>query len=278
MEKIAIVYDFDKTLCTKDMQEYSLIPSLGYAKAMDFWQEVTHLSQNHHMDAISAYLFLLKEKFEKQGKPLMKASFEDIGNAIVFYQGVLEWFEQITHFGKSLDVEIEHYIISSGMKEIIEASKIAKYFKHIYACSYYYDENGHAKWPAQIVNYTTKTQYIFRINKQVLDENDDEKLNTYIDPKIRPIPLNRMIYIADGLTDVPCMRLVKEYGGKSIAVYDPSQPSRKSIAEKLIEEGRANFMATSNYQKDGQLDQIIKQIIRYMHEETVMKKMEPNHG
>ena len=217
MKKVAIIYDFDKTLCTKDMQEYSLIPSLGYDQASDFWKEVEDLKKANHMDAIGAYLYLLHKKFAEHGQPLRKSMFTNLGKDIVLYPGVETWFKRINEIGKASGFEIEHYIISSGMYEIIQGSSIANEFKKIYACRYYY-EDAYAKWPAQIINYTTKTQYIFRINKQVLDENEDEGLNTFVPLDDRPIPFEHMIYIADGLTDIPCMRLVKEYGGHSIAV------------------------------------------------------------
>ena len=249
MKKVAIIYDFDKTLCDKDMQEYSLIPSLGYDNPGLFWQEVTALSKTHQMDAISAYLYTLQHKYAIQNKPLKKDDFAGLGEAIPFYPGVPSWFKRINAYGKEKGLEVEHYIISSGMHEIIDQTPIAKEFKKIYACRYFYDEEGYAKWPAVIVNYTTKTQYIFRINKQVLDENDDESLNTWVPFQSRPIPFDRMIYIADGLTDVPCMRLVKEYGGKSIAVYNPENERSKQIAQRLIQEGRANFKSEANYER-----------------------------
>jgi len=243
MKKTAILYDFDKTLCTKDMQEYSLIPSLGYEEPGAFWKEVGQLSTENRMDGISAYLYWLAKKYEEQGRPLRKNDFADVGRTIELYPGVDTWFQRINEYGRSLGLEIEHYVISSGMTEIIEAVPIADEFRKIYACRYFYDESGCARWPAQIINYTTKTQYIFRINKQVLDESDDDGLNAYVEMSERPVPFERMIYIADGLTDVPCMRLVKEYGGKSIAVYNPSSAKAGMIADRLIREKRADFMS-----------------------------------
>jgi len=274
MTKIAILYDFDKTLCGKDMQEYSLIPSLGYENPKDFWKEVTSLAHEHNMDAISAYLYLLQKKFEEMGQPLTKQQFEGVGKGIVLYNGVDTWFKRINKYGKKFGLEVEHYIISSGMKEIIENVTVADAFKHIYACSYFYDENGFARWPAQIVNYTTKTQYIFRINKQVLDENDSEDLNTYIDPKLRPIPLTKMVYVADGLTDVPCMRLVKEYGGRSIAVYNEKSAKAKKIAEKLIREERANYMVKADYSEGSEMETLMKMILNHMSADSALEALE----
>lgn len=273
MVKVALIYDFDKTLCTKDMQEYSLIPSLGYENASEFWDEVTVLTQANHMDAIGAYLYTLHKKFKELGTPLHKSMFSDLGKDIVLYPGVETWFERVNKIGEENGLEIEHYIISSGMDEIIRGTTIAKHFKKIYACRYYY-ENDYAVWPAQIVNYTTKTQYIFRINKQVLDENDDKDLNKYVDFKDRPIPFEHMVYIADGITDIPCMRLVKEYGGNAIAVYNEESGKARIVAESLIEDGRANYMAKANYEENSDMEILIKKIFENINSSLALKELE----
>ncbi len=274
MKKVALLYDFDKTLCTKDMQEYSLIPSLGYDDPMEFWAEVTALSKENKMDSISAYLYLLQKKFEEQGRPLKKSDFENLGKDIVLYNGVDTWFERINAYGLAHGLEIEHYIISSGMSEIIEGTSIAHEFRKIYSCRYYYDGNNIAKWPAVIVNYTTKTQYIFRINKQVLDENDDKELNDYYDPKKRPVPFERMVYIADGLTDVPCMRLVKLYGGRSIAVYSSRSKKARETAEKLINDGRADYMCQADYSENSDMENLMKMILDHMDADAALADLE----
>ncbi len=264
MKKAAILYDFDKTLCTKDMQEYSLIPALGYAEASEFWAEVSALSSTNEMDGISAYLYQLLKKYREQGHALTRDAFQDVGQNIELYKGVDTWFSRINAYAAERGLELEHYVISSGMSEIIESSPIAKEFRRIYACRYYYDESGRACWPSLIVNYTTKTQYIFRINKQVLDVSNDEDLNTWVDPKVRPIPFSRMIYIGDGLTDVPCMRLIKEYGGKSFAVYNPVSVKAYKTAAKLIREGRVNFICEADYREGKAIDQRIKLVLDHM--------------
>lgn len=271
MVKVALIYDFDKTLCTKDMQEYQLIPNLGYQNPVDFWKEVSAFSEQHHLDRISAYLYLLVKKYEEQNNPLTLQHFDHLGACVEFYEGVLSWFERVNAYGKNLGLEIEHYIISSGNSEVIGATPIAKYFKKIYACRYYY-EDGIAKWPAHIVNYTTKTQYLFRINKQVLDETNDADLNAYQAMENRPIPFHRMIYIADGLTDIPCMKLVKEYGGKSIAVY--ADQIHSQVAKQLLEENRVDFACMSNYSKGSNLEKTIFDILTYMQANSVLEKIE----
>lgn len=274
MKKIAIVYDFDKTLCTKDMQEYSLIPRLGYENAGKFWNEVTALSQHNKMDGISAYLYHLQRKFAEHGDPLTKTHFKDIGKDIVLYPGVESWFRRINEYGTEAGLLVEHYIISSGMTEIIESTKIADYFKRIYACRYYYDENGYAVWPANIVNYTTKTQYIFRINKQELDESDDTGVNKYTDPKDRPVPFSRMIYVADGVTDVPCMKLVKEYGGKSIGVYNVTNQKAKDTVLQLMKDHRINYMAKADYSEGSDMEKTVKMIIDHMAADAILEDIE----
>ena len=273
MKKAAILYDFDKTLSPRDMEEYSLIPRLGYDHPRDFWAEVTRLAITNRMDAISAYLYLLKRKYEEEGMPVRKENFLSLGKDVVLFPGVETWFSRINAYGRAAGFTIEHYIISSGMSEIIEAVPIADQFTRIYACRYYYDEHGDAKWPARIVNYTTKTQYIFRINKQVLDESNDADLNDYLDPRVRPVPFERMVYVADGFTDVPCMRLVKLYGGKSIAVYDKS----RTVAEKLIRDGRVNFMAHADYREGGEMETLMKMIIDHMKADDLLKEREGIH-
>ena len=274
MKKTAIVYDFDKTLSPRDMQEFSLIPSLGYERATDFWKEVTALSHDQTMDPISAYLYLLQKKFREQGQPLRRENFAEVGKGIQLYPGVETWFDRINAYGRTQGLEVEHYIISSGMAEILEETSIARNFRRIYACRYFYDGNGEAFWPAVIVNYTTKTQYLFRINKQVLDEADEEDLNTWIPFKERAVPFSRIIYIADGMTDVPCMRLVKEYGGRSIAVYDPSSSKARSTASRLIREGRADFMTAARYDAGSGTEKLVQEILNAMGAESVLDDRE----
>lgn len=274
MKKVAIMYDFDKTLCTRDMQEYSLIPSLGYERLGDFWKEVTDLAQKNSMDGIAAYLYLLQKKFASINEPLTKEHFKNLGENIELYDGLMTWFDRINAYGKSLGLEVEHYVISSGMQEIIEQSPIAEQFKKIYACRYYYDENGIAVWPAQIVNYTTKTQYIFRINKQVLDESNSRDLNKYVEHNDRPIPFSRMVYVADGITDVPCLKLVKEHGGKSIVVYNEKSAKAGMIASSLIRDKRADYIAAANYEENSDMDRLMQLILQHMSIDGQLEDLE----
>ena len=255
--KVAIMYDFDKTLCTKDMQEYNFIPSVGLS-AGDFWGKCDQLSKKEHMDKILCYLYLMIKESKKNDMPIKRDTFNNAGKDIEFYPGVVDWFKRINDYGKSLGIRVEHFIISSGLKEIIEGSPIAKEFKEIYACEFLYDVNGVAIWPKLVVNYTTKTQFLFRINKGVLDVSNDNDLNKYVTNDDRDIPFRNMIYIADGITDIPCMKLVKSNGGKSIAVYTEKS---KGLANSLLTEKRVDFIAPSDYTDGSELDTIMKRIL-----------------
>ena len=254
---VAILYDFDKTLTTKDMQEYGFIPKLGMT-SQQFWGEVEALRESENMDPMLAYLRHMLKRAAEKGIPATRDSFVSLGKDIEFFPGVEDWFERINQYGKEQGVTIEHYVISSGLKEMIEGSAIQKYFKEIYACEYLYDENQVAVWPKMTVNYTNKTQFLFRINKGVLEVWDDHNLNARVPNEERRIPFRNMIYIGDGLTDVPCMKLVKEHGGHSIAVF---RKRSKAVAARLMAEKRVDFITEANYCADGELDQIIKTII-----------------
>ncbi len=256
--KIALLYDFDKTLSTKDMQEYSFIPNLGMS-AGEFWQGANDISVELGMDRILAYMYLMIKKAKAKGVPIRRENFVQLGRDIEFLPGVTTWFERINEFGREHGAEIQHYIISSGLKEIIEGSKICKEFKKIYACEFHYDENGIADWPLLAVNYTAKTQFPYRINKGVLEISNDADLNNFVPKDDRPVPFRNMIYIGDGLTDVPCMKLVKTNGGQSIAVY-----TQKSKVEDLLRHGRVNYLAPANYCAGSYLDTLIKEIIVQM--------------
>ncbi len=254
---IALIYDFDKTLCTKDMQEYGFIPNMGM-EANEFWREVGELTDKEEMDSILAYMYKMVEKARDKKVVINKEVFTDLGKGIEYFSGVEEWFERINQYGKDNNVIIEHYIVSSGIKEIIEGTSIAKYFKNIYACEFMYNYNGLIEWPKFAVNYTAKTQFLFRINKGVLkvDSTSAVALNNYTPEEERYIPFKNMIYIGDGLTDVPCMKLVNVNGGQSIAVYDSGKGDNE--AKQLLENNRVNFIAPAIYDIDSSMDKLVK--------------------
>lgn len=258
---VALMYDFDKTLCTKDMQEYGFIPSIGM-DAASFWGEVTKLTDAQEMDGILAYMFLMVEKCREKNVPITREIFHELGAGVEFFEGVPSWFRRINDYGEQVGVQIEHYIVSSGCKEIIEGTAIAPYFKKIYACEFMYDASGTIQWPKISVNYTAKTQFLFRINKGVLDLDSEsaERLNRFTPQNDRRIPFGNMIYIGDGLTDVPCMRLVKSYGGQSIAVYNPEKSM--AAAQSLLKEDRVNFITPADYRPGSQIERYVQAIIR----------------
>lgn len=257
---IAIMYDFDKTLSTKDMQEYGFIPKLGVSSEQ-FWNEVEEFRKKENMDPVHAYMYHMLKKAGEKSIPVTRENFVSLGRDIEYYPGVEDWFKRIDDYGKQNGVIIEHYVISSGLKEIIEGSSIYKHFKKVYACEFLYNENKVAVWPKLSVNYTNKTQFLFRINKGILDVWDDKKLNDYVPEEERRVPFRNMIYIGDGLTDVPCMKLVKANKGQSIAVF---KKRKKAVAAKLISENRVDFITEADYERDSDLDKIVKTIIEKM--------------
>lgn len=266
---IAIMYDFDKTLCTRDMQEYTFIPNLGI-EASDFWKEANILRENNKMDQVLTYMYLMFKKTVDNNRSLKRDYLNEMGKNVELFPGVLEWFDRINEYGKGLGVEIEHYIISSGLKEIIEGSKIGDKFKQIYASEFFYNEDGNAMWPKLAVNYTNKTQFLIRINKGILDISDDNGLNDKMLENDRRISTSNMIYIGDGYTDVPCMKLTKEHGGVSIAVYTNKTCN---MAKKLLNDGRINYMIKSDYREGTEMDEIVKKTIKSMVINTELKNI-----
>lgn len=261
---VAIMYDFDKTLCTKDMQEYAFIPALGMSSSA-FWGEANALTDSEEMDNILAYMYKMVEKAKEKKVPITRDTFREMGRSVEFFDGVLSWFDRINEYGDQAGVRIEHYIVSSGIKEIIEGTAIAEKFKKIYACEFMYDYNGSIQWPKFAVNYTAKTQFLFRINKGVLtiDSKSADKLNQYTPENERRVPFRNMIYIGDGLTDVPCMKLVKSNGGQSIAVYD--QGKDREAALNLLKADRVNFVAAADYGPGSDIETIVQAIIKKIH-------------
>lgn len=266
---IAIMYDFDKTLCAKDMQEYTFIPNLGMDSSK-FWNEATELRITNKMDQVLAYMYLMFKKTADNNQTIKKEYLNNIGKDIELFPGLVEWFERINHYGADLGMEVEHYIISSGLKEIIEGSKIGKYFKEIYASEFYYNNEGNAVWPKLAVNYTNKTQFLNRINKGVLDISDDYSLNKKMLENERRISTSNMIYIGDGFTDVPCMKLTKDGGGVSIAVYNGD---KSDTAINLLKDNRINFIAPADYQEGSNIDKIVKKVIKSMAINTELKNV-----
>lgn len=257
---IALLYDFDKTLCTQDMQNYAFIPSLGMEPGA-FWQEANNFGWQQEMDGILAYMYTMLRKCRELGIPLTRESLVEKGRSIELFPGVKEWFSRINAFGESQGVEIEHYVLSSGLKEIIEGSGISHEFKMVYASEFYYDETGTPVWPKLDVNFTAKTQFVYRINKGVLAVSNDRDLNASMPDDSKRIPFTNMIYVGDGLSDVPCMKMMRAYGGQAIAVY---QAANRLGVEELLSRGRVDFIFPADYREGTALDTTVKNIIRKM--------------
>lgn len=265
--KIALIYDFDKTLSTTDMQNYDFIKNLNISPN-EFWGSTGKLIEAEEADKILSYMYMMVKECKKNNIKLTRKYLNSCGENIIFYDGVLDWFQRINQYALSLGVEIEHYIVSSGITEIVEGSKISKYFKRIYGCSFIY-ENDIAVWPKVAINYTNKTQFLFRIAKGALDIRDDDTVNKKTDNLV--IPFNNMIYFGDGLTDIPCMKIIKEHGGKSIAIY---QDGKKDKVLPLLKDERVNFIALSDYRENSKLDEVVKMIIGNMVLENKIRDKE----
>ncbi len=278
---VALIYDFDGTLSPGNMQERNFIPAIGMDKR-DFWSEVASISKEHQADNILVYMKLMLDKARAAKVPVRKKDFKDYGKNLSFFEGILPyssgereedgWFERINKYGSESGIKVEHYIVSSGIREMIEGTILSKKFKAIYASSFFYDHNGVAVWPALAINFTTKTQFLFRINKGSLDISDNKTINKFIPEEDRTIPFSNMIYIGDGDTDIPCFRLVKDRGGHSIAVYKPNTRGAKNKTEKLMDEGRVNFIARADYRNSSKIDKIVKSILDKIQIENTLKK------
>lgn len=256
---LAICYDFDKTLSPDDMQAQGYIQSMGY-DVSQFWSESNQMAVDNDMDNNLAYMYKMVQ--ESEGKIIFnREKLAEYGSHVKLYRGAADWFERIRAYGRERDVIVEHYIISSGLKEMIEGTDIAKSgaFEKIYASSFYYNERGVAKWPAQVINYTSKTQFLFRIEKGVLDINDPG-VNEYFPPDKMRVPFRNIVYIGDSDTDIPCMKLVNAYGGHSIGVYDPDTRDKKKVF-KMLRDNRIRYFVPADYSEGTELDGLVKSII-----------------
>ncbi len=258
---VAFMYDFDGTLCPGFMQEYYLVSKLNLSNE-EFWKQCNIFGTKHNMDSVLAYMYCVLSYSKLKNIPISYKGIIEQGKKIVFFEGVEDWFNRMNDYGRTLGLNIEHYVISSGQKEIIEGSKIAKYFKRIFACSFAYDDDGNAFWPNQVVNYTTKTQYIFRIKKNALDNlYDQHAVNELVTDKSLLLPYSRMIYFGDGFTDIPCMKVIKDKGGNSICIYDPTTERSLKAARKIYDDERVNYCAPANYSEGSYLDAVVKGIL-----------------
>ena len=257
---IAIMYDFDKTLSSQDMQNYNFIPNLGLTPA-EFWGKTEEVCVKHNMDKILGYMYVMMAECKAKGIKLTREYLKSLGSGVELFKGVDTWFDRINAYGEELGLRIEHYIISSGTKEIIEGCKVAKEFKRIYGCEFMYGDDKTAIWPKIAVNYTNKTQYVYRISKGALEESEEEKLNSATEDKDRRVNYENMIYVGDGMTDIPCMKVVKSRGGKAIAIY---QNQQKEKVQNLVRDNRINYVCPADYREKSKMETIVKLILENM--------------
>lgn len=263
----AIIYDFDGTLAQGDCAQHGLMPALDIDDISAFWKEVKEITKKQDSDEISMYLWKLfeKAKDKKMLHQLSPNKLKEFGKEIPLFDGVEEWFPLINRYAADNGIALSHYIISSGIEDMILGTSIAKYFKKIFACRYIYDENQKPLWPALSINYTTKTQFLFRINKGIENCWDNASVNRFVEPVARPIPFTNMIYIGDGDTDIPAMKMVKYQGGHSIAVFNKDKwkdESTQNKVQKLIAEERTDYVVPANYEEHSQLAVSVKGILQ----------------
>ena len=257
---IALIYDFDGTLSPGNMQEFGFIQAIGKTPE-EFWAASDGIARGQDASNILAYMKLMYDEAHRSGIRLTREDFRRYGADIKLFEGVREWFRNVNAYGTSHGVTVEHYINSSGLKEIIEGSPIAKEFKHIFAGSFIYDERGEAEWPGIAVDFTAKTQFLFKIQKGIFSSRDAKKVNESWADDAKRIPFTNMIYFGDGETDIPSMKIVNMFGGNAIAVFNPAIPHKRELAQKLLKQGRVNFITPANYGKDSRTFRLVSAII-----------------
>ena len=257
---VALIYDFDGTLSPGNMQEFGFIQAIG-KKPREFWEESDEIAIGQDASNILSYMKLMFDEAREAGIKLRRSDFKKFGKSIELFDGVKDWFRLINAYGRRKGVKVEHYINSSGLAEMIEGTPIAKEFKRIFACSFLYNEAGEAEWPGVAVDYTAKTQFLFKINKGILSIRDNKLVNESQAEENKRVPFPHMIYFGDGETDVPCMKIVKMFGGHSIAVYNQKNSHKKAVAKTLFMQGRVNFITPAVYTKESRTYEIVCAII-----------------
>ena len=269
---VALIYDFDGTLSPGNMQEFGFIQAIG-STPDEFWKMSDGIAVGQDASNILAYMKLMFDKARESGIRLTRNDFRKYGMDIKLYDGVREWFRNVNEYGTARGVKIEHYINSSGLKEIIEGSPIAKEFKHIFAGSFIYDEKGEAEWPGIAVDYTAKTQFLFKIQKGIFSSRDAKQVNESMADENKRIPFTNMIYFGDGDTDVPSMKIVGMFGGHSIAVFDPGNERKKAAAAKLKRQGRVAFAVPAVITQDAPAFRVVRAIIDKIRADFVLSRL-----
>ena len=269
---VALIYDFDGTLSPGNMQEFGFIQAVGKT-AEEFWRMSDSIAIGQDASNVLSYMKLMYDEAKKNGIRLRREEFRRFGQDIQLFDGVREWFRLVNDYGRARGVRIEHYINSSGLKEIIEGSPIAHEFKHVFAGTFIYDAEGEAEWPGIAVDYTAKTQFLFKISKGIFSARDNKQVNASMAEDKKRIPFSHMIYFGDGDTDVPCMKIVGMFGGHSIAVYDPGNERKKAAASKLKRQGRVAFAVPAVYTPDAPAFRVVKAIIDKIKADSVLARL-----
>lgn len=264
---IALVYDFDGTLTPQPMQEYTVLPKIGIKEGKKFWKAVEKEALETEGEEIVTYMRLMIKMSEEKQYPVTPEGLRSLGKNIRYYPGVEQFFGRINEYARkqpNVNVKLRHYVISAGLKEIIAGTSIAKYFYRIFASEYYHDEYGRATFPKVVVNDTLKTQFIFRINKG--KESLHESINLYMPSHQRLVPFQNILYIGDGLTDVPCMTVIRKNGGYAIAVFKPGDSTGLKTCKELLKAGRVDFIAEADYRSKKELDRLVKLLLNNITE------------
>ena len=269
---VALIYDYDGTLSPGNMQEFGFIQAVGKT-ADEFWRMSDSIAIGQDASNVLAYMKLMFDEAKRNGIKLRREDFQRFGQNIQLFDGVREWFKLVNNYGELHGVKIEHYINSSGLKEIIEGSPIAQEFTHVFAGTFIYDANGEAEWPGIAVDYTAKTQFLFKISKGIFSARDNKQVNESMAEDKKRIPFTHMIYFGDGDTDVPCMKIVGMFGGHSIAVYDPQNERKKATAAKLKRQGRVAFAVPAVYTQDAPAYQVVTAIIDKIKADWVLSRL-----
>lgn len=248
---IALVYDFDGTLSPRPMQEYAFLPKLGI-KPADFWRECEAVARKEGADPLITYMHLMYKKAKEQNLRVDREALVRQGRDVELFPGVEDWFDAITQYieirSEAVGIELRHYLISSGLQEIIEGTRIYDRFHNVFASEYWFEAYD-LPYPKRVITDTGKTQYLFRINKGI--EDLGESINSHMPEEDRPIPFSNMIYFGDGDTDVPSMALMRKHGGHAIAVHPPGGNQKK--CESLFTAGRVDFFAGADYRRGSDL-------------------------
>jgi hypothetical protein len=263
LARTALVYDFDGTLAAGNIQEHTFLPEIGITPG-EFWNEVKRLARQHDADEILVYMWHMLETARKHGLRITRELLEGHGRKVPLFKGVEGWFGWIASYGKRLGLEIEHYVISSGTHEMIDGCPIRQHFRNLFASRFIYNEAGEAIWPGVAVNYTNKTQFLFRINKGIDNTWDNSRINKWIPMRERPVPFERMVFLGDGETDIPSMKMVRHQGGHSVAVFDPAKwetARTQDLVHRLIAEDRAHFAVPADYSPTSQLAVTIRGVL-----------------